>query len=186
MKLINLWTTRFLEREKIAFSFQESAESSNDLAKTQAFQTSKNPYLFLVDHQRKGRGSNNRKWENSDLMLSFLWHKTEACLKVQACEGFAQDVLKALKKTWSDLEIRFKAPNDLFLKDKKLAGLLLEALSQGSRQAFILGLGLNVFSTPLELPASCLKDQVKDISQESWFVFLSTLIASWSNRYKNL
>ena len=150
-----------------------------------AFQSLDNPILFLVNHQSKGRGSQGREWKNSDLMLSFLWHKENCQIKVETCENFAQDVQEALQTAWLDLNIRFKAPNDLYLKDKKLAGLLLEVLSQGSMRAFILGLGLNVFSAP-EGFASCLKDQVESLSQTKWEIFLSNLISSWSKRFLNL
>ena len=186
MNLINSWTSSFLEREKILFRFQESTESTNDLAKVKAFQSLDNPTLFLVNHQSKGRGSQGRQWKNSDLMLSFLWHKENCQIKVETCENFAQDVQEALQTAWLDLNIRFKAPNDLYLKDKKLAGLLLEVLSQGSMRAFILGLGLNVFSVPEGLTASCLKDQVEILSQKTWEVFLSSLISNWSKRFLNL
>ena len=256
MKRVQLWTISFFEKEGLSFVFQERASSSNDLASHQVFKSVKNPILFLVEHQTQGRGSQGRQWQNSDLMLSFLWHKTEgelnnqssslssslknqssslkaqarnasstsslfknknsslslslknqssslkaqACetnnselsvtnqkvpFEAQACEDFAKDVEKALKKTWQDLEISFKAPNDLYLNDKKLAGLLMEVLSQGSKRAFILGLGLNVFKSPKNLPASCLKDQVKDLTQTQWQKFLSQLLQNWSNRLIN-
>ena len=186
MKIISLWTSSFLEKKGLSFSFHNSVESSNDLAKAQAFQTLDNPSLFLVDHQSQGRGSQGRQWENSDLMLSFLWNKKDCRIQVQVCEDFAKDTQQALQTAWPDLPIYFKAPNDLYLKKKKLAGLLLEVLSQGSRKAFILGLGLNVFSAPKSLPASCLKDQVKNLTQESWEVFLSALIENWSFRLRKL
>jgi len=188
MKLIPLWTKSFLEEKKLAFYYKEQAESSNDLAKAKAFQTSVNPTLFLVSHQSQGRGSQGRKWQNSDLMLSFLWHKEGGLqnLKNHSCEDFAQDVKQALEKTWSALDVCFKAPNDLYLQDKKLAGLLMEVLSQGSQTALILGLGLNVFSSPQNLLASCLKDKTKNLSESSWQAFLSHLIHSWSKRFKPL
>ena len=224
MQSLSLWTSSFFEQEGLHFVFQERASSSNDLASRQAFKSVKNPSLFLVEHQTQGRGSQGRQWQNSDLMLSFLWHKKEeelnnqssslspslknqssslkaqACetnnselsvtnqkvpFEAQACEDFAKDVEKALKKTWQDLEISFKAPNDLYLNDKKLAGLLMEVLSQGSKRAFILGLGLNVFKSPKNLPASCLKDQVKYLTQTQWQKFLSQLLQNWSNRLTN-
>ena len=214
MNSLSLWTSSFFEKEGLSFVFQERASSSNDLACRQAFKSVKNPTLFLVEHQTQGRGSQGRQWKNSDLMLSFLWHQKEEELKnqsssfkaqvrnaqstsssfknqkvpfeAQACEDFAKDVEKSLKKTWQDLEISFKAPNDLYLNDKKLAGLLMEVLSQGSKRAFILGLGLNVFKSPKNLPASCLKDTVKDLTQTQWQKFLSQLLQNWSNRLASL
>lgn len=196
MSLISRWTTQFLEKKNIKFHFEKSTGSVNDLAKAQAFKTKSNPFLFVTDHQTKGRGSNSRRWEDSDLMLSYLWHKGHKnkldfknqadSFQPQICEDFSKDVQQALQKTWPCLELSFKAPNDLYLKDKKLAGLLMELLSQGSKRAFILGLGLNVFSAPAGMEAACLKEQAEDLSAAAWRLFLSRLFANWSKRLSSL
>lgn len=196
MNLISLWTTQFFNKENIKFHFEKSTSSVNDLAKAQAFKTKSNPFLFVTDHQTKGRGSNSHRWEDSDLMLSYLWHKghkDELDFKNQAggfepqvCEDFSKDAQKALQKTWPCLELSFKAPNDLYLKDKKLAGLLMELLSQGSKRAFILGLGLNVFSAPANVEAAYLKEQTENLSVATWWLFLSRLFANWSKRLSSL
>ncbi|MBC6415150.1 MAG: hypothetical protein GDA46_02005 [Bdellovibrionales bacterium] len=182
MNSLSLWTKNFLQQQNLNFYFQDKASSSNDLAKKKAFQNKTNPSVFLVKTQTKGRGYNNKKWENSDLMISFLWQKTKGTISSKISKDFAKDVEQALKKTWPELNIFFKAPNDLYLNEKKLAGLLIEILTQGFQTALIVGLGLNVFSTPKNLRASCLKEQLEKITHPSWNFFLKTLIQMWSQR----
>jgi len=46
------------------------------------------------------------------------------------------------------LDFSLKPPNDLYLQNKKLAGLLVETVAKGSQYSLIIGLGLNVLSAP--------------------------------------
>jgi BirA family biotin operon repressor/biotin-[acetyl-CoA-carboxylase] ligase len=41
-----------------------------------------------------------------------------------------------------------KAPNDIFISDKKVAGILVETILKGDEVRLIIGLGLNVTSCP--------------------------------------
>lgn len=182
MSLISLWTKQFLQQQKYEFDFQEKASSSNDLAKMRALTKQSNPYFCLVSQQTMGRGRNNKKWENSDLMLSFLWQKQNWNVPAGACRDYAEDVKQALQKTWPELKLFVKAPNDLYGNKKKLAGLLLEVLSQGPKTALIAGLGLNVFSAPKNLNVGCLKEQIETITSQSWMIFLDALIKAWTQR----
>ncbi len=95
---------------------------------------------------------------------------------------FALDLQKALKAVWPDLPLRVKAPNDLYLGRGKAGGILLEALSQGSKKALIAGLGLNVFSSPEHAKAACLAEQAQDIAPGQWESFLGRLLSLWSER----
>ncbi len=62
-------------------------------------------------------------------------------------------LLKAASSTWAHSEWSLKAPNDLFLSGKKVAGLLIEAVTQGDSVRIVIGLGLNLFAKP-ELPTA--------------------------------
>ena len=135
-----------------------------------------------MNQQSQGRGRENRKWENSDLMISFLWEGNLKKITASSCEDFALDLKKALKTVWPVLPLQVKAPNDLYLNDKKTAGILLEILHQGSEIALIVGLGLNVFSCPENLKATCMAEHTKDIHLKKWESFLEYLFSLWSKR----
>ena len=186
MGLISLWTKQFLEQNRISFYFKEQAVSSNDWAKEESFKGLNSPTVFLVDRQSRGRGYGKNKWENSDLMLSFLWEESFSDIPLKACEDFATDLKQALKSVWPSLMFRVKAPNDLYLEEGKLAGLLLEALKQGSQTVLIVGLGLNVFSAPKNLKAVCLAQKTQEINLQTWHFFLKDLYFYWSQRVKKL
>lgn len=60
-------------------------------------------------------------------------------------------LLRSVKTVWPFLDWSLKSPNDLFLNDKKIAGLLLETLSQGDEYRLIVGLGFNILQSPADL-----------------------------------
>ena len=186
MDTISVWTKQFLQQNDMIFSFKEQAVSSNDWAKEEAFKALKSPSFFLVNRQTQGRGYRNKNWENSDLMLSILWQKNFSDISLKACEDFAEDLKQALKSIWSQLDFKVKAPNDLYLDGRKLAGLLLEVLKQGPQTALIVGLGLNVFSAPKNLNAICLSEKTKNIDSKNWHLFLRNLNFYWSQRVEKL
>ena len=111
-KTISLWTKNWMSKRGISFCFLELAKSSNDLAKEQAFKALSSPAVFLVNQQSQGRGSENKTWENSDLMISFLWQENFKEITVSSCEDFAYDLYKALKEVWPLLPLELKAPNE--------------------------------------------------------------------------
>jgi biotin-(acetyl-CoA carboxylase) ligase len=74
-----------------------------------------------------------------------------------------------------------KAPNDLFLDRLKLAGILIESVSQGSNTKTVVGIGLNVCKTPSDIAtATALADQAM-VSQEKWTAFLNRLFNGLSS-----
>ena len=181
-KTISLWTKNWLEKKEIPFCFLEETKSSNDLAKERAFTNLFSPFVFLTASQTQGRGREDDIWEDSDLMLSFLWEKNLKEIRLESSEDFAVDLHKALKTVWPSLPLKIKTPNDLYLDGRKLAGILLEVLNQGSKKALIIGLGLNVFSCPGNIESSCLAEHTKNISSKNWELFLEQMFPLWNQR----
>ena len=181
-KTIPIWTKHWLEKKKIPFCFLECAKSSSDLAKEQAFKDSSNSAVFLVVHQSQGRGRGSKTWEDSDLMMSFLWQNHLKEITASSSKDFAFDLYQALKAVWPLLPLTVKAPNDLYLNDRKTAGILLEVLNQGSKTALVVGLGLNVLSCPKHLEAAYLAEYIKGISLKNWEIFLGHLFSLWFQR----
>ena len=179
---VSIWTQNWLEQNQIPFHFLEQAKSSNDLAKDKAFQALSSPTVFLVHQQTQGRGQGDNSWEDSDLMISFLWGKGVDSIKTSSSLDYTKDLYQALKKTWPLTRLKIKAPNDLYLNNKKVSGILLEVLNQGSKIALVVGLGLNVFSCPKSLEAAYLSEQAKNINQNTWFIFLDHLFSLWNQR----
>ena len=207
MKIISVWTKNWLTNQNIAFHFEENTKSASKTARQKAFSGLPSPFVFLAGRQSQGCGQGNRVWQDSDLMISVLWDlyepeeslcagKAENSKKLKrdkprqnriigpsVSEDFACDLYQALKQVWPFLNLSVKPPNDVCLRKKKIAGILLESLNQGSKKALIAGLGLNVFSCPKDLKtAGSLTEQVKNVDELKWGSFLSSLFVLWNQR----
>ena len=192
----SLWTKNWLEKRNLSHSFLKTTSSTNDLAKQKAFQGFFKSHIFLTHQQTKGRGQGLNQWRDSDLMITWLWEDVFIPIHSRLSEEFILELLKSVQKIWPDLPWKIKKPNDLYLENKKIAGLLLEILDQSSKKAFILGLGFNVFSHPnlSHLKTSHSKKKMiktlqaghlaeyTSISKEQWELFLDELHDLWTKK----
>ncbi len=107
--------------------------------------------LVISDFQTVGKGQRGNQWESSpgaNLLFSVLLHPRYIEPKAQFYIGFCMalatvNAIEVFTGAQSGLEVKW--PNDLYLNEKKLAGILLESSLFGSRVDFaVLGMGLNV------------------------------------------
>ena len=114
--------------------------------------------VVVADFQTAGRGQVGNSWFSSkgeNLLFSLLIYPTE----IPANEQFiiSRIVSLAIKNTLDQFadDIRIKWPNDIYWKDKKIAGILIENNLQGKViENSIIGIGLNLNQQifPIELP----------------------------------
>lgn len=171
------WTSYWAKKNSIPYYFFKEVSSTNDAAK--AVNSQLELELFLAESQSKGRGTKDKIWLNSDLMLSWklkVNHSPQPHTILLMSEALKQ----ALKLTWPAVPIKIKKPNDLYIKEKKLAGLLIEAVSEGNTHQVIIGTGVNVFSAP-KPEFTCLQDHLEiPILKQKWTGFLS----QWQRQIK--
>ncbi len=108
--------------------------------------TDENLIAISADEQTAGRGRFNRTWispKNKNLYLSF---------GIAIPENLKQPGILSLILAFSVLKTldtmgfkgMMKWPNDIFLKGKKISGILGELIHSHGKQKAILGIGLNV------------------------------------------
>ena len=75
-----------------------------------------------------------------------------------------------------------KPPNDLYLGDKKIAGLLVETVSQGSTHRLIVGLGMNILNHPRAIGnATHFAAGESSITEGEWYRFLDVLLGNFKS-----
>lgn len=174
-------TQNWAHTSQIASHSQPSVTSTNDWAKESAFRSGQADFeIFIADHQSAGRGRGTNIWQDAapgDLLLSsWSFHMAQPPQPVLAA-ALGLSVFRALLTTWPDLPLSLKAPNDIYLGDKKMAGILLETVQQGDRSRLVFGLGINVFNKP-DLPtATCLSEALNldRVTELGWNLFLDRL-----------
>ncbi|MCB1279077.1 biotin--[acetyl-CoA-carboxylase] ligase [Prosthecobacter sp.] len=127
-------------------SVLEEVGSTSDWLKQQASDLPPNTVVF-AESQTQGRGRRDNRWiapRGKDLMLSLLF-KPEAPLerwpRITTLAALA--ICRAIEDELP-LQPRIKWPNDVYLSDHKVSGLLAETVSTRTGLMLVLGIGLNV------------------------------------------
>ena len=130
------------------------------------------PTLFVTSLQTQGRGRGQNTWENpkanDNLTATFCVPlKTSPGSITSTRVGLA--LVKALSEAF-EIGFALKAPNDIYIGTKKLAGLLLENMQSSPGNTLCVGLGLNILSAPPF--ATCLMDHKPDFESQDLELFL--------------
>lgn len=153
-------------------SFQSLA-STNDYLKGR-YDELLDGSVCLALYQTKGKGRLGRAWDGDEGSLLF-----SILLKDEKYQGFASvfPIMTgaALLKTLDSYGVHplIKWPNDIYLNDKKVAGILVEGVYQDTQKAIVIGIGINLNqeAMPLDLPnASSLKTETKKTFDKDVFL----------------
>ena len=124
-------------------------DSTNDYAKKHLNSLTEGT-MIDASFQTNGRGRLNRHWESNkdnNILVSFILKPIiKASLLQQLSQVIAKSIMDLL---WNDynLESKVKWPNDIYIGNKKIAGILIETvLSKDGLTGVVVGIGLNVFS----------------------------------------
>lgn len=107
-----------------------------------------NGHLCLAEAQTAGKGRHGRKWVSpygASLYMSMYWSFSAG---YQAVNGVSLVIGLSIIKALNKLGIKdagLKWPNDVYVQDRKLAGVLIEVEGQmGAACDCVIGVGLNV------------------------------------------
>ena len=142
-------------KEEFTIKWLQSIDSTNNEALRQA-QTLDNLSVLAAYCQTAGRGQRGNRWNSrpgENLTFSLFLRFGEAGLSpLPAGEQFRLSEVTALALTdflaGCGVEARIKWPNDIYVRDKKIAGVLIESTLAGRFLAgSIIGVGLNLNQT---------------------------------------
>ncbi len=128
-----------------------TVSSTNDIAMDSAMQGDTDGLVVTAETQNAGRGRQGRKWHAAPgsglLMSAVLLDKPGAispgALTVAAGLAVAEGI-----DAESSAFCGLKWPNDVYIGSAKIAGILLESRNIGNMQATVVGIGVNVHSSP--------------------------------------
>ena len=129
-----------------------STESTNLTAKKLARGGGKEGLLVVTDYQAQGRGRLERKWwspPRENLLFSLIFRppfEINQTFRLTVLSSLA--VAEAIRQE-TGLEALIKWPNDVYIKGKKVSGILSEmGVENEQLQYVIVGIGINVNSDP--------------------------------------
>lgn len=179
---IGQWTTQWLQSQGHPVHYFPTTTSTNLLAKEQAIAEREAVVFYITDDQSQGRGQGTNQWLNSHPGTNLLFTGSLKSLvppQPELCLVVGQHLMESCRTLWPDLEWRVKPPNDLFLFDKKVSGILLESVSQGSVHRLLLGIGFNVLAHPnhSSFEATSLSEHLSTpLLQQQWNQFLHVFL----------
>ena len=123
-------------------------DSTNAVALQQFCRGNDLPAVCFAESQTRGRGRNGRHWvspESQNIYMSLAWRFKLNIEKLQALSLAVGVVVADVLKTYG-VDVDLKWPNDIQVRGKKLAGVLLESsIKMTDEINLVIGIGLNVF-----------------------------------------
>jgi BirA family biotin operon repressor/biotin-[acetyl-CoA-carboxylase] ligase len=162
--------------------------STNDDLVAAARQGAPSGTVLVTDHQTAGRGRLGRRWDappGASLLVSVLVRPSASA--AGRLHGATQAVGLSAQAACADVagfRPELKWPNDLLVGQRKLAGVLAEAVS-GADLAVVIGMGLNVAwpPEPTELAISASSVAGRPVSRDdllaSYLDHLADRLAQW-------
>jgi BirA family biotin operon repressor/biotin-[acetyl-CoA-carboxylase] ligase len=141
--LNNTYTTSFVERKQL-----DTVDSTNNYLKQNRPATNRPFVLVTAEYQSAGRGQVGNSWESDagrNLLFSIAFnpHQVQAAQQFVLSEAFSLSVAKALSAYTKGITIKW--PNDIYYKEQKIAGILIENGLIGKHiDRCIIGAGINI------------------------------------------
>ena len=141
---------KILKDEGYVFKHYESVNSTMDTIK-ELFNYKNNKLFILADKQVEGKGRRGSVWHspNGNVYFSF---SLEMLIDIKNHFIINAAVALTLVKTIDyicNVSSRIKWPNDIIVNRKKISGILTEIIKQKNTNYVIIGVGINVESSPI-------------------------------------
>jgi BirA family biotin operon repressor/biotin-[acetyl-CoA-carboxylase] ligase len=131
------------------FIFLTEVESTNNYANQLVLsKAAEHGTVVLAQHQKKGRGQQGNQWESEpgkNLLASFILFPQflTAAKQFFLSKVASLALLDFLKTEAGDVSVKW--PNDIYIDNKKVAGILIENSIKGSNlSSAVIGIGLNL------------------------------------------
>jgi BirA family biotin operon repressor/biotin-[acetyl-CoA-carboxylase] ligase len=102
----------------------------------------------IAEYQQAGRGRRGRQWISpfgANLYLSMFWRLDQGPAAAMGLSLVIGIVMAEVLKDLGAQDVRVKWPNDLYLNDRKLAGILVELTGKtGDAAQLVIGAGINL------------------------------------------
>jgi BirA family biotin operon repressor/biotin-[acetyl-CoA-carboxylase] ligase len=137
----------------------DSVESTNDYLK--AFLSARIDRMVVAGEQTSGKGQHGRSWYSPPgrgLYVSYLFYPSWSVQRSPVVnQASALAVVESIRRFERRADVRLKRPNDVYIGDRKVCGILSELGSTGNRVNWaIIGIGINLYGVdfPPELEST--------------------------------
>lgn len=139
-----LWICEWLGRD---FRYFEQIDSTNSYAKRLRSHEVTHGMVCLAEYQSGGRGQLNRPWvsEAGKNLIFTMVLRPRGSLRLFSLSLVTALAIAEVLESKIDRPIHIKWPNDLYIGDQKLGGILTETIFNGNElDRLIIGVGVNI------------------------------------------
>jgi BirA family transcriptional regulator, biotin operon repressor / biotin---[acetyl-CoA-carboxylase] ligase len=175
------------------FVYSEEVSSTNSVLLEKQNKFNLNGTVLLAEKQSEGKGRKDRTWlsaKGQNLTFSILLTDKKLIAKNINFLNFAASLSTGFTlENLYQLKAEMKWPNDVLVKGKKIAGILLESSSSGSSvERLIIGIGINlnqsVFQGSFKIePTSVLIETGETVERE---IFLADFLNIFEENIKRV
>ena len=122
-------------------------ESTNDFARSLITEHKIFKGIVIADEQTKGRGRYGNKWNSPKGNLYFTVFFPILRSNLKKIQFLVQLQIRNILNNYNIKNVSLKWPNDLYINNKKVCGILQESIVLG-KLYLIIGIGINVESSP--------------------------------------
>lgn len=128
--------------------YKNKVTSTQKELKKLVYSTDESGIVYIAEYQSNGRGRRNRLWESkagNGLTFSMLLRPTIKPTQIQLLNLVIGVALKEVLKTVYSVSSELKWPNDILIRNKKVAGILSEIAGDPDQVHYaISGVGINI------------------------------------------
>lgn len=154
---------------RAGWRFLETTASTNLEAVYSAGEGAPEGYVVVAESQTKGRGRKGHDWFTvpRGIQFSIVLYPESSFWDAEAFTHAGARAVADTVKELTGLEAVFKTPNDVLIRGKKIAGVLVETGYRGNELEWaVFGIGCNVNALPKDFPES-LRHKVTSILAEN-------------------
>ena len=129
----------------------ERTTSTNDVAWQETLSGAPDGTVIIADEQTAGRGRLGRTWHShprTGLLMSVVVRPNLEPRQSHLMTVMSAVAVAEALRSYLHCQARIRWPNDITIKGRKVAGLLVEARTLEGGVAFVLGIGINVNTRP--------------------------------------
>ena len=135
----------------------DETSSTNDLAWEAEAHGAPEGFVVFAERQTAGRGQYGRRWESAPyqgLLFSVLLRPSITLNESPRLTSLLAGVVAAIISEETGCPASIKSPNDIYLAQRKVAGVLVEGRTARNRSyVAVAGMGVNVNQTLEDFPA---------------------------------
>ena len=168
----------------------DSVTSTNDIAIKMIKEKKCENGCVYANKQTAGRGTYGKKWisQEGNLFISIFFKLDVRYPPFHEFFKINPVVIShIIKNLCIAKKITMKYPNDVFVNGKKICGLLQEAITSNSKNFLIIGIGINIVSSP-EIKNKYKSTSLLDENNQAPKIkdLISLIIKAYENFFDNI